>query len=346
MLGTTWFVFILFFLGMYVVLDGYDLGIGILSLLERDETRQRTMLGLVATVWDGNESWLILFGVGIWAGFPAVYGTALPAVFLPLVIMLFGLIFRGVAVEMAETRSKAEPAWRLAFGVGSLMAALAQGVALGGILSGVHTKGSSYVGHSFDFFNGFSCITGLSAVVLYMAAGAAMLQLKADGDLHRRVSAAGPVTVGFAAVLVTVSALTLAATKTHVHLANADRVWPFTVLCVLAAVSGITAWRTFGKRPDWRPFVAIVTAEASGLAALAVAVYPQLVPPGITVASAKSPSSSLTFLVIGIGINIPFVLFYNFYGHRAFRGKLSGHDPEPLTGGSGLVVPVTEPVAS
>jgi cytochrome d ubiquinol oxidase subunit II len=330
MTGDIAYVFVLFFLGMYVMLDGYDFGIGILLLLDRDTARQREMVEIVATAWDGNESWIILLGVATWAAFPGAYGTALPALFLPLIVMLFAIIWRGVAIEMVSA-SPGATRWRYAFGLGSLVAALAQGVMIGGLLSGLRVSHGGYAGRSFDFFTAYAALTGLATVLLYTITGAAVLQLKGEGKLRRRAATIGQVTLGFGAVLFGLCAISLRATAASVHLTASGRAWAFGLLAAVGATALLAASMSFGRRPDSRPLVCVVTAQACGLAALAVATYPLLVPPGVTIGSAVSPAGSLDFLLVGVGLNIPLVLFCNWYAHHVFRGKYrAAAPPRPL----------------
>jgi cytochrome bd ubiquinol oxidase subunit II len=326
MTGDICYVFVLFFLGMYVLLDGYDFGIGILLLADRDLARQRQMVEIVATAWDANESWLILLGVTAWAGFPGGYGTALPALFLPLIVMLFAIIWRGVAIEMVSA-SPGATRWRYAFGIGSLVAALAQGMVIGGLLSGVRVRDAVYVGRSFDFFTPYAVLTSLATVLLYTTAGAAMLQLKGEGELRRRAGTAGRVALGFLAVLTVLCAVSLKGTAAPVNLSAPGRAATFGLLVAISAAALVTAGWSFGRPPDGRPMAALVVAQACGLAALAVAVFPSLVPPSVTVTSAVSPPGSLDFLLVGVGANIPLVLFYNWYAHHVFRGKYRAAAP-------------------
>jgi cytochrome d ubiquinol oxidase subunit II len=317
-----WFAIVMLSVSMYVLLDGYDLGIGSLLLTERDQKRRREMVEIVATAWDGNETWLILFGVATWAGLPTAYGVLLPALYLPLIVMLFSIILRGAAIELISTASDGVPRrWGLAFGVGSLLAAFAQGVAIGGLLSGVEVTDGVFTGGPFDFLNAYSVLTGLATVVLYATAGAAFLRLKAEGGLRERAGSAGRVTLGFTAVLSLVAALSLGATATGSHLDGTLRVTLFTILVVVAIGGGVVAWIGFGRRPDRLALTGVVTAEVAGLLALLVVLVPRIVPPGLTIHEASSPGSTFVVLLVGIGLNIPLVLFYSWYAHHVFRGK-------------------------
>lgn len=308
-------------LAMYVLLDGYDLGIGELFLLEPDRRRRREMVEVVATAWDGNESWLILLGVGLWGWLPTAYGVMLPGLYLPVIIMLFALIFRGVAIELISAATGVPRGWGLAFGVGSLVTAFAQGMIIGALLSGVRMHNGEFSGGAFDFFNAYSVLTGLTTMLLYGLAGAAYLQLKTEGELHRWASAAGRVLLGFTAAFVTVCALSLPATATPLQLGVPARATVFGVATAVAATGFVLAWLGFGGSRDRKSMAGVVVAELAGLVALFVAIFPTVVPPDLTVAQAKAPVETLDFMLIGIGLNIPLVLFYNWYAHHVFRGK-------------------------
>ncbi|MEX0428535.1 cytochrome d ubiquinol oxidase subunit II [Nocardioides sp. DS6] len=317
-----WFAIVMLSVSMYVLLDGYDLGIGTLLLLDRDERRRREMVEIVATAWDGNETWLILFGVAAWAGLPTAYGVMLPALYIPLIVMLFSIIARGAAIELISTANDGVPfRWGLAFGLGSLIASFTQGVAIGGLLSGVTVTDGVFTGHTWDFLNAYSVLTGLATVVLYATAGAAFLRLKTEGPLRDRAGAAGRVSLGFTAVLSLVAALSLGATPTGTHLSSPLRVVFFVILVVVAVAGGVVAWIGFGRRPDRLALTGVVAAEVAGLLALLDILVPRVVPPGLTIGEAGAPGATFVVLLVGIGLNIPLVLFYSWYAHHVFRGK-------------------------
>lgn len=327
-----WFVVILLCLTMYVLLDGYDLGIGSFLLLERDPRRRREMVEIVATAWDGNETWVILLAVAIWGGLPEVYGVLLPALFMPLIVMLFSLVLRGVSIEMISAAEGVPRVWGLAFGAGSLTASFAQGVAIGGLLSGVTIRGGQFAGGAFDFFTPFSVLTGLATVLLYGVAGAAFLQLKTDGRLRAHAAATGRVLLGLLAVLALLCAVSLDATATPVHLHSAARVTLFTILVAIAAGGFVLAWLGFARKPDRRSLTGVVVAEIAGLLALVTLVAPTLVPPGLTIQAAKSPGLTFLLLLIGVGLNVPLLLFYSWYAHHVFRGKYRVPDAQRPAG--------------
>ena len=178
-----WFLLIVLCLLLYVALDGYDLGIGIATLAERDPRRRRQMLELVAVAWDGNETWLVLLGVALWAGFPPAFATILPHAYLPLIVMLFALIVRGIAVEMASQRPPA-PRWEKAFGVASLIAALAQGVAASTLAARLAITGGAFNGSAFGALSWYSVLTALAVPAGYLALGYAYTRWKTTGDMR------------------------------------------------------------------------------------------------------------------------------------------------------------------
>lgn len=329
MAADAWFWIIALCLVMYVVLDGYDLGIGILSLFQPKPAVRRSMVEIVATAWDGNESWIILLGIALWGGLPAAYGAMFPAIYLPIVVMLLALIFRGVAIEMVSSSAAHQRFWIGAFGVGSLIAAAAQGFAFGGLVSGVQVDEQHvFTGGSFDFFTAFSVLAAIATVLIYTTAGAAYLQHKCVDDTVVRAAAAGRVLLGVTLPVVLVTALWSTATEAPMQLAPTGRGVAFWLLVAVAAVAAAVAMKGFRNGPDSLAFPAVVTAEVAGLVAFLVGTFPLVVPPDITVASAAAPSGALTFLLIGVGLNIPLVLFYNWYAHHVFRGKYRQPPPE------------------
>lgn len=322
-----WFLVVALCLIMYVVLDGYDLGIGINLLFDRDQDRRRESLEVVATAWDGNESWLILLGVSIWAGFPRLYGAADPHNYLPLIIMLFALIGRGAAIEMISSSDRTPKVWMWVFTIGSLVAALAQGVVFGALTGNVHLDASgAFIGGAFDFLTPYSVLTGLAAVLLYAALGAGFMRIKADGELRERSGRHGRVLTIFAGILSGLAALSIGGTDAPLVLDSAARIVPFVVFAIIALAGAVTAVASFTRpettaRADQIPYVALVVSTVAGFLAYAWTRYPTLAPPSLTVHSEAAPSVTLIFLLIGVGANIPLVLFYNWYAHHIFRGR-------------------------
>lgn len=339
MAATIWFCLVVVIcLGMYVVLDGYDLGVGMLTLTERDDKARRQLIEVVATAWDGNETWLILLAVTLFGGLPTAYGALLPALYVPIVVMLLALVLRGAAIERVSNTVGVPRGWGLAFGVGSLVAAFAQGVTLGGALSGIAVTNAQFSGSTFDFMTRYAFLTGVTTVAMYGGAGAAYVQLKTTGDVRARAASWGRL-LTMATGLLTLACAILLVPWTPVRIGAAGTA--ATMLAVIAAVVALaglaTSLRAFGSRPDARPIIGIVTAEAFGLVALALLYYPTALPPDLTVNQAKAPASTLNFLMIASMLSLPVLLYFNWYTHRVFRGKYREPSATAALAGKGHV---------
>jgi cytochrome d ubiquinol oxidase subunit II len=327
-----WLAVVLVCLLMYVVLDGYDLGVGVGVLFERNAAHRRRMLESVAVGWDGNESWLILLAVSLFAGFPLAFGTVLPHAYLPLIVMLIGLVVRGVSVEMT---SQAPPAsrWTTAFGVGSLVAGFCQGFALGTLTSAMRIVDGAFTGSTFGAFGWFPVLSGLTLTAAYTALGYAYTKQKSSGALRLAAGRRGRIATAVTAALLLVLLLTINGTAAPLDLGAPERAFTFWILVLFAAAGGVTAAVTFGwtrrtGAADTLPIAGLtVTTVATFLAVLA-ARYPVIVPPGLTTYTAASPASTMTFLLIAILLlNMPLILAYNVFAHRAFRGKVGAGPP-------------------
>ncbi|MEJ1109527.1 MULTISPECIES: cytochrome d ubiquinol oxidase subunit II [unclassified Kribbella] len=315
-MATIWFLLILLCLLMYVVLDGYDLGNGIASLVEPDASHRHELLEHVAQAWDGNETWLVLLGVSLWAGFPAAFGTLLPHAYLPVIVMLFGLIVRGVSVEMASQAHPA-PRWERAFGVASLITALAQGVAVATLTADVS------MASPFGAISWFSALSAVTVVCGYLALGYAYTKWKATGELRARAGRRGAVSALLGALLAIGCLIAVGATATPLSVDGPARTIAFSGLLLFAVAGAVMSVITL--RPtspyDGLPLAGLVTAVVALVIALVVARYPVLAPGGLTLANTAAPPGTLRFLAVGIGLNVPLILFYNWFAHYAFRGK-------------------------
>ncbi|MFE3502274.1 cytochrome d ubiquinol oxidase subunit II [Kitasatospora sp. NPDC059160] len=330
MLEYATYALVLLSLGMYVVLDGYDLGVGMLSLFAKGKDR-REYGELIATAWDANESWLVLAGVALWAGLPGVYATVLPGVYLPLIGMLLAIILRGMGLEFQSAAAGYRRGWALLFGASSLAATLCQGLVLGGVLTGLEQRDGSFSGGAFDWLTSYGVLCALGLVALYLVAGAAWLQDKTEGAAREQAGRAGRPLLAATAVAALVLGFGLeAADPQEFRFDEPLRAALFWTAVAGAAAAGAVAWHGFGRRPDWRPFAGVVTAQACGLLALAAATAPVVVPPGLTLHQASSPADSQAFLVVGVGLCMPVVLAYNAYAWWAFRGKFTQTPEEPL----------------
>lgn len=316
-----WLGMAVFSLVMYVCLDGFDLGIGMLLLLPRQGTDRKEMVEIVATAWDANESWLVLAGIALFGGFPLAYSTWLPALYVPLVAMLLALIIRGVAIEYQSQSERYDPAWGAVFAFGSLVAALCQGAIAGAVLPGIPVANHRFAGGPFTFAHPLSILTAAWLVGTYLLIGAAWLNDKTSGELQawsKRVlrRGAAPVT-GLAA-----AALLLGFVTGH---GAPHGVSPRLSAVIAAALaSGAFFWagaRATRETADSLPFVWNELALLSVALGFAACTYPYLVPPAVTFWQAAAPATTVNVLLIGVGCCMPIVLAYNAYAYHVFRGK-------------------------
>jgi cytochrome bd ubiquinol oxidase subunit II len=329
-LSDVWMIFVFLALTMYIVLDGYDLGIGVLTLIDRDDGRRRAMYEQVAWTWDGNESWLVLLALALWAGLPLVTGVALPALYIPLILMVWSLIARGVALELIDQHEGWHPFWGPVFGIGSLLAAFCQGVAFGALVAGFSVHGATFVGGPFTFLHhGYAVLTGLTAVALYVLAGCAFVYLKSDGETRRRAARIGRTAVVALGVGTAASwLLASSAGPLVLHPGDPARVpiW-LTGAAVLAAglvfAMGFFTADPHARRSDRSPVLSTLAIYAGGLLLAGGLLYPTLIPPSITVHAAASPHTTLLFLTITVGCCIPIILTYQAYAYWVFRGKVT-----------------------
>jgi cytochrome bd ubiquinol oxidase subunit II len=329
-LSDAWMIFVFLALTMYIVLDGYDLGIGVLTLLDRDPGRRRQVYELVSWTWDGNESWLVLLALTLWAGLPLVTGVALPALYIPLFLMLWSLIARGVALELIDQHQGWHRFWGPVFGIGSLLAGFCQGVAFGALIAGFNVHGSNFVGGPFTFLHhGYAILTGLTAVALYLVAGCAFVYLKTDGETRRRAAQTGRIAVLALAVGTAASWLLASpAGLVVLHPGATTRLPIWIAGAVLLGGGLLVALRSFSGDPDAHrsgkaPGLSTLAVYAGGLLLAGGLLYPTLIPPDITVHAAASPHTALLFLMIGVGSCIPIILTYQTYSYWVFRGKLT-----------------------
>jgi cytochrome d ubiquinol oxidase subunit II len=318
-----------FSLAMYVLLDGFDLGVGVWLGLQPSQTMRNEMIEAIEPVWDGNETWLIMAGVALWAAFPVAYGTLLPAFYLPLIGMLLCLGLRGVSFEFREEASpQGRQRWDRVFCLGSLGAAFLQGMVLGGLLTGVAVqKGAdangpawTYAGGPWDFVSSTSLLCGVLVVAAYMALGSAWLQLKTSGLLHQLSQQQHRWSMyGFAALVFIVLAKVLAG-QPLLSETLALR-WPLVVLALgLALIAGgVSMSKATAGRHGLLHYGWSAAAIGSVLGALIVLLWPHIVPFGITVDAASAPAGSLVFMLVGVVFVMPVVLSYTALSYWVFR---------------------------
>jgi cytochrome bd ubiquinol oxidase subunit II len=314
-------LFAAFALSLYVMLDGFDLGVGALLLAQSDEELRDRMVDSITPTWDGNETWLIMTGVALLAAFPIAYGILLPAFYLPLIAMLLALGLRGVSFEFRYQVERGRRAWDVAFGLGSIIAALMQGCIVGGLIQGVAINGERFSGSVFDVFRPFSLLAAASVLAGYMVLGGGWLHLKATRSLQgftdRSLRRTTPVFVFLAVATCAAAAFVQpgvsdAWTSHPVVLAIIGVLFLSTAGALMQAISGPSALR---------PFLLGLVLFALGVAGLGVTIFPDIVPFRLTLWQAASASLSHVFLLIGAAIVTPVVLAYSAFAYRVFRGK-------------------------
>jgi cytochrome d ubiquinol oxidase subunit II len=309
---------------LYVVLDGFDLGVGILFPLFRAEADRDAMMNSVAPYWDGNETWLVLGGGGLWVAFPLAYAIIMPALYLPVIALLLALIFRGVAFEFRASSKPHHRWWDRSFAGGSIVAAFAQGVVLGGLLQGIRVQDGAFAGGPFDWLTPFALFTGASLVVGYALLGACWLVMKTQGDLQARARRlAQPLLLALLAAIAAVSVVTpLVIPRIADRWFTLPNVLWLAPVPLLTAVAAFWGWRALRAGAQVQPFLAAVTLFLLAYAGLVISNVPYLVPPTVTVWEAAAAPASQVFLLIGTVLLLPIVLGYTAFVYWVFRGKV------------------------
>ncbi|SNY66078.1 cytochrome d ubiquinol oxidase subunit II [Pantoea sp. GL120224-02] len=324
-----WFAIIVFGTLMYIVMDGFDLGIGLLLPFNKDPIERDMMVNTVAPVWDGNETWLVLGGAALYGAFPLAYSVLLDALSIPLTAMLIGLIFRGVAFEFRfKATEEHRPFWDKSFIAGSLLATFSQGVAVGAILNGFPVSGREYVGSAMNWLAPFPLFCGIGLVIAYALLGCTWLIMKTEHDLHRKMSAlATPLTL---TLLLVVGIISVWTPLTHADIAQRwfsrpNLFWflPVPLLVVLCSW-GIV--RAIKREAHYSPFLLTLALIFLGFSGLGISIWPNIVPPSITIWQAASPASSQAFMLVGALLIIPVILGYTFWSYYVFRGKIKADE--------------------
>ncbi|MGH7003265.1 MAG: cytochrome d ubiquinol oxidase subunit II [Alphaproteobacteria bacterium] len=308
---------------VYTVLDGFDLGIGVLFAVAPDAGARATMMNSIAPVWDGNETWLVLGGAVLFAAFPLAYAVALPAFYIPLMAMLFALIFRGVSFEL-RFKSDRPRLWDWAFGLGSAVAAFAQGVLLGGLVQGVKVSNNAFAGGSFDWLTPLGIAAGFGVMAGYALLAACWLVLKTEGALQAHARSWGRWLV--VAVLAAMGIVSLITPLDHPEVAARwFGGWNFLFLAPVpaaAAVAALILWRGLGRGWERAPFFLGIVLFILGYAGIGISLWPFIVPYALTIWQAAAPPSSQVFTLIGVAVSLPMVAVYMIYAYRVFRGKV------------------------
>jgi cytochrome bd ubiquinol oxidase subunit II len=310
---------------MYVLLDGFDLGVGILFPWLGDDTERDVAMNSVAPIWDGNETWLVLGGGALFGAFPLAYAIILPGTYIPLLIMLLGLIFRGVAFEFRfKADEKGRHWWDKAFHWGSVAATVAQGMVLGTFIQGFEVEGRDYVGGMLDWLTPFTLLTGIALIAGYALLGATWLIWRTEGVLQDRAFHwARTLLVAVLAFVVVVSLWT---PLLNSEIAARWFGWPNLVLLspvpLVTAAVAFALWRAVQKRREVLPFVLSMGLFLLAFLGLGISLWPYVIPPDITIWDAAAAPESQVFLLIGVGPLIPIILAYTALTYWVFRGKV------------------------
>ncbi|WP_457589939.1 cytochrome d ubiquinol oxidase subunit II [Jiella marina] len=323
-LAVLWAFLIAFAVVAYVILDGFDLGTGILfPLLGRHENRDVAM-NSVAPIWDGNETWLILGGGGLFAVFPLAYAIIMPAIYAPIIAMLLGLIFRGVAFEYRFKTVRGRWMWDASFFLGSFVAAFCQGVALGALVQGIEVEGRAYAGGWWDWLTPFTMMTGVAVVVGYTLLGATWLVMKTEGEVHdlaRRYAYFFGVST-LVAIAVVSAWMPFEQAEFYIRWFTLPQFFYVAWVPLLVALAAFSLFQALWSGKHHRPFLSALALFLLCFVGLGINFYPHIIPPDVTIWQAAAPESSLKFLLVGAAVLIPVILAYTAFAYWIFRGKV------------------------
>ncbi|NHB57464.1 cytochrome d ubiquinol oxidase subunit II [Acinetobacter shaoyimingii] len=324
-LSLIWVVIIAVGVFIYVVLDGFDLGIGILFPLFKQQQERDVLMNTVAPVWDGNETWMVLGGAALYAAFPMVYATVLSALYLPIILMVIALIFRGVAFEFRfKASDRSRHFWDKAFISGSVLASFLQGVILGAYIQGIKVENHVYVGGGFDWLTPFSLFTGFAVIILYAALGCGWLIFKTDHDLQDRMYQLMPKLIII--LFLTFAAVSLYTPLQHPEIAerwfSQPHIFYFSPVPILVVLFTFLVLRACKKRDELSPFIWSLALVFLAYTGFMISLWPYIIPPSVTIWEAAAPESSQLFALIGALILIPIILIYTGLSYWVFRDKV------------------------
>ncbi len=324
-----WFAIIIFATLMYIVMDGFDLGIGMLLPVTRDMQERDMMVNTVAPVWDGNETWLVLGGAALFGAFPLAYAVIVDALSIPLTLMLIALIFRGVAFEF---RFKALPNhrgfWDKAFIVGSGCATFMQGIVVGAVINGFPVSERTFVGGAFDWLTPFNLFCGIGLMCAYALLGSTWLIMKTSHHLQNKMyRITRPLLL---ALLVIIAIISIWTPLSHGDIAERWFSWPNIAFLlpvpVLTLVCAGVMWRGTRHGDHYLPFMMTLLLVFLGFSGLGISIWPHIIPPSIDIWQAAAPPQSLGFMLVGALFIIPIILVYTFWSYYVFRGKISADE--------------------
>jgi cytochrome d ubiquinol oxidase subunit II len=309
---------------LYVLLDGFDLGVGILYGLAPDTASRNTIIGSIAPIWDGNETWLVLGGLGLFAAFPAAFTIIIPAVYFPIGVMLLALIFRGVAFEFRYRDAEHKSFWDHGFCYGSAVATFAQGMVLGAFIQGFQVTGRQFAGSSFDFITPFSLLTGVALVFGYGLLGAGWLILKTEGDVQAAARRHGRICL--VGVVVAVGLVSIWTPFLSPEVFARWFSWPNIALLapvpIATAIVALLTWRALNDDAEVLPFAGAVGMFALSYVGIVISLYPMIVPYHLTLWDAASSARTQAFLLVGTLFLLPVIIMYTAWSYWVFRGKV------------------------
>jgi len=325
-LSLIWYGLIATAIFLYILLDGFDLGVGILFPFAPSHKCRDRMMNSIAPFWDGNETWLVLGGGGLFAAFPLAYSVIMPALYMPIIAMLLGLIFRGVAFEFRFKASlEARRIWDHAFHFGSLLAAFMQGVVIGAVVQGIQVEGRRFVGGSFDWLNAYSLMTGVAVVFGYALLGATWLVMKTDDETQDWARKSASYAIGYVALFLAIVSISMPIMNPDIRarwfsLPNFLFLLPIPMASLFML---ILIWRDLHTGREYRPFLLSFGVFLTGYIGIAVSLWPYVVPFEITFRQAAAVAESQSLLLVGTLVLLPLVLVYTGFCYYIFRGKAS-----------------------
>ena len=308
----------------YVLLDGFDLGVGMFYGFMTDARSRNTVMNAIAPVWDGNETWLVLGGVGLLAAFPLAFAIIVPALYFPIAVMLLALVFRGVAFEFRFRDAEHRTFWDHGFFYGSVVATVAQGVMLGAFIQGFKVEGRVFVGAAFDFLTPFSLLTGIALVFGYGLLGAGWLVLKTEGEIQERARRYGQ--LWLAGVLVALLLVSVWTPLMNEQIFRRWFSWPNILLLspvpIATALVAFGTWRALSGTSQSGAFIGAIGLFALSYAGIAISLWPMIVPYHYTLWQAASSPSTQAFLMVGTLFLLPVILVYTSWSYWVLRGKV------------------------
>jgi len=310
---------------MYVLLDGFDLGVGILAPLARDDDTRTLMMNTVAPIWDGNETWLILGGMGLLAAFPLAFAIIIPALYFPILLMLLGLIFRGVAFEFRLKETSHRHWWDGAFFGGSAVATFFQGVVLGSYVEGFDVSGRAFAGTSFDWMRPFPLATGVGLLFGYALLGATWLVMKTEGDLQQR--SRRHALIALYGVLAFIAMVSIWTPILHAQIRDrwfsVPNIYYLALVPIATALIAFATWRALRRGGDYFPFIGAMALFAMCYLGLGISLFPYVVPYAVTLWDGAATPSTQAFLLIGTLFLLPIIFTYIGWSYYVFRGKVT-----------------------